>query len=74
MLLVAASADQITGDFTEIRNYSADYIDPMESVHVCIALFLRQGFNMYLQCECRDEQFFVLVINHVTCDLHFSFC
>ena len=42
---------------------TGSYIDPMESENVCIALFLRQGLAIYLQCECHDRQFFVLVIN-----------
>ena len=39
-----------------IHNYINDsYIDPIESVNDCVALFLRQGLNMtYLQCECHD--------------------
>ena len=48
---------------------TAGYIDPIEPVKVCI---LRQGLGIYLQCECRGgRQFFVLVINDATCDLHF---
>ena len=50
---------------------TASYIHPMESEIVYIALFLHQGLDIYLYCEYHDEQFFVLVINDVTCDLHF---
>ena len=49
----------------------ASYINPMESENVYIALFLHQGLDIYLYCEYHDEQFSVLVINDVTCDLHF---
>ena len=50
---------------------TASYINPMESEIVYIALFLHQALDIYLCCEYHDEQFFVLVINDVTCDLHF---